>query len=66
MRRRRVMQVEKVRYVRNDCSGDFFLVLVREGEKIERREISPDGIDNEPGFIVSAIADYRKSQRTFH
>ena len=60
------MQVERVRYVRNDCSGDFFLVLVREGEKLERREISPDGIDNEPEAIVSAISNYRKSQKTFH
>lgn len=60
------MQVERVKYVQNDCSGDFFLVLVREGEKLERREVSPDEIDNEPEIIASAISDYQKSQRTFH
>lgn len=60
------MQVERVRYMRDDCIGDFFLVLVREGEKVERREVSPDGVDNEPPIIASAISDYRKSHQIFH
>jgi hypothetical protein len=64
--RKKIMQVERVKYVQNDCSGDFFLVLVRKGEQLERREVSPDGIDNEPEAIASAISDYWKSQKTFH
>lgn len=60
------MQVERVKYVRNDCSGDFFLVMVREGGKLERREVPPDGIEDQPSIIASAISDYWKSNSTFH